>query len=199
MKNERKGIRGLWYYIWGHLFAAFMYDKKYLTGRWFAGRLNGLCAIGWEWVTRDALGRLFLGGNRDARFPVRQSCSVVHPENLVFHPDDLNNFQGSGQYYQAIGQIEIGKGSYIGPNVGLITSNHDPEKLSRHLPPKPIQLGEQCWVGMNSVIMPGVILGNRTVVGAGSIVTKSFPEGHCVIAGNPAKIIKVLNVEDDEN
>lgn len=43
---------------------------------------------------------------------------------------------------------------------------------------------------MNSVILPGVVLGEHTVVGAGSIVTKSFSEGYCVIAGNPAKIIK---------
>ena len=195
----RIAIRGLWYYTWGHIFSLFMYDKKYLTGRWFAGRLNGLCALGWEWVTQDAVGRLFIGGNRSARFPVRQSCCVVHPENLVFHPDDLNNFHGSGQYFQAIGKIEIGKGSYIGPNVGLITSNHDPEDLNRHLPPKPIQLGEHCWVGMNSVILPGVILGKRTVVGAGSIVTKSFPEGNCVIAGNPAKIIKRLNAAEEQS
>ena len=45
---------------------------------------------------------------------------------------------------------------------------------------------------MNSVILPGIVLGNHTIVGAGSIVTKSFPEGNCVIAGNPAKKIRDL-------
>ena len=46
---------------------------------------------------------------------------------------------------------------------------------------------------MNSVILPGVTLGEHTVVGAGSVVTKSFPDGHCVIAGNPAIIIRSLD------
>ena len=45
---------------------------------------------------------------------------------------------------------------------------------------------------MNSMILPGVTLGSHTVVGAGSVVTKSFPEGYCVIAGNPAKKIKAI-------
>ena len=45
---------------------------------------------------------------------------------------------------------------------------------------------------MNAMIMPGVELGPHTVVGAGAVVTKSFPEGHCVIAGNPAKLIKKI-------
>ena len=45
---------------------------------------------------------------------------------------------------------------------------------------------------MNSMILPGVVLGDRTIVGAGSVVTKYFPEGNCVIAGNPAKVIKVI-------
>lgn len=46
---------------------------------------------------------------------------------------------------------------------------------------------------MNSVILPGVILGDRTIVGAGSVVNKSFPEGNVIIAGVPAKIVKHLN------
>jgi acetyltransferase-like isoleucine patch superfamily enzyme len=48
---------------------------------------------------------------------------------------------------------------------------------------------------MGSEILPGVKLGDHTVVGAGSIVTKSFPEGHCVLAGNPAVIVKGIDSE----
>jgi len=51
------------------------------------------------------------------------------------------------------------------------------------------------WAGMNSVILPGVKLGSRTIVAAGSVVAKSFPEGYCVIAGSPAKIIRYLDKE----
>lgn len=46
---------------------------------------------------------------------------------------------------------------------------------------------------MNSVILPGVVLGDNTVEGAGSVVTKSFTEGHCVIVGNPARILRIID------
>lgn len=78
--------------------------------------------------------------------------------------------------------------------MGLITANHDINNPDLHTESKDIMLGEKCWIGMNSVILPGVTLGNHTTVGAGSIVTKSFPEGYCVIAGNPAIKIKDIDV-----
>lgn len=52
-----------------------------------------------------------------------------------------------------------------------------------------ITIGDSCFIGMNSILLPGVELGERTIVGAGSVVTKSFPEGNVVIAGNPARVI----------
>jgi acetyltransferase-like isoleucine patch superfamily enzyme len=51
---------------------------------------------------------------------------------------------------------------------------------------------------MNAVILPGVTLGENTIVGAGAIVTKSFPEGWCVLAGNPARVIRKLDPAKDQ-
>lgn len=58
---------------------------------------------------------------------------------------------------------------------------------------KKVVIGDKTWIGMNCLILPGVVLGPNTVVGGGSVVTKSFPLGHCVIAGNPAKLIKLID------
>jgi len=114
-------------------------------------------------------------------------------KNIIFDINDLNNFQGSGIYYQCFaGKIIIGKGSYIANNVGLITANHDVNNPDEHLPGKDIILGKSCWIGINSVILPGVKLEDNTIVGAGSIVTKSFPDGHCIIAENPARLIRKI-------
>lgn len=193
LKLLKNGIKGCWFSFWGHLFALFYYDKKYLTGKWFSGKLGGLCSTGWEWTARNGFARFLQGTNKGVRFPVSPQICVTGSQNIDFHPDDLNNFQTVGNYFQAIGKITIGHGTYIAPNVGLITANHDPADPDKHLAPKPITLGEKCWIGMNSVILPGVTLGDHTVVGAGSVVTKSFSEGHCVIAGNPARMIRKLD------
>jgi len=168
------------------------YDKKYLSGKWFSGRLGGIISIGWVWAYQDAKNCKRLGVNLDTPWPVSARSTVVCPQNITFHPDDLNNFQTHGCYFQGIGKIDIGKGTYIASNVGIITANHDLLDLDKHQEAKPVTIGEKCWIGINSVILPGVTLGPKTVVGAGSVVTKSFPEGNCVIAGNPAKMIKSL-------
>lgn len=60
-------------------------------------------------------------------------------------------------------------------------------------------IGRNCWIGMNAVILPGVKLGDYTIVGAGAVVTHSFPEGYCVIGGVPAKKIKDLDKDKIKN
>ena len=57
----------------------------------------------------------------------------------------------------------------------------------------PTKIGKHCWLGHSASVMPGIVLGDFTLVGAGAVVTKSFEEGYCVIAGNPAKIIRQLD------
>ena len=197
MKHFSRRVRAAFFGLWGKIVAAKSYDKAYLRGRWFEGRLGGLCATGWQWVVYDARGCKKLGVNRDVPWPVSPRTQVLGAENISFHPDDLNNFQTFGCYFQALGKITIGKGTYIAPNVGIITGNHDPMDPDKRLPPKPVMLGEKCWIGMNSVVLPGVTLGPHTVVGAGAVVTKSFPEGYCVIAGNPARMIRKLDIDHE--
>ena len=176
----------------GGVIARRVFDKKYICGKWFNSPYRGLGAIGWEWIVNDYRSCKLLGVNHDVPWPCSPRVQVVCPENITFHPDDLNNFQTFGSYFQAIGKISIGRGTWIAPNVGIITSNHDIHNPDKHLLPKEVVIGEHCWIGMNSMILPGVTLGSHTIVGAGSVVTMSFPEGNCVIAGNPARIIKVL-------
>lgn len=165
-------------------------DSKYFRG---GGKWKKFTGIGWRWILEDYYGCKKLHVNQDVRFPVSPRIKIAHPENIVFDSDDIVNFQGFGNYYQAFGKIVIGSGSYIAPNVGLITANHDVNNLEEHSEAKEIHIGKNCWIGMNSMILPGVILGDKTIVGAGSVVTKSFPLGNCVIGGNPAKIIKYLS------
>ena len=165
------------------------YDNKYLVGVWFEKNNKG-----WLWGSRNLYNQKIRGINKHIPWPVSNSIIINGPlENLIVHPDDYDNFQGYGVYYQCFSaKIIIGKGTQIANNVGFITANHNPLKVNEHLPGKDIVLGNDCWIGMNVVILPGVTLGDNTVVGAGSVVTKSFPSGHCIIAGNPAKVLKQL-------
>lgn len=180
-------------YVISNTIGLLCFDKKYLKGIYFQRSRSQ----GWAWVVRGIWFQKVFGFNRDVPWPVSPRITVGDYTNIEFHPDDLNNFQGNGTYFQAVdSKIVIGRGTWIASNVGLITSNHDLNDPGKRMEGKDIILGEKCWIGMNSVILPGVKLGHHTVVGAGSVVTKSFPNGYCVIAGNPAKIIKFLAVEE---
>lgn len=190
MVNIKRYLIGVRNYCIGHYYVWRYYDKRYTKNRWFKGRFNGICSRGWKWVVDCARGGKALGNIAQAPWPVDPRTTVVHSSNICFDFDDLNIFQSPGCYFQAHGKIVIGKGTWVAPNVGLITSNHNLSDLNLHSEPQDIVIGEKCWIGMNSMILPGVNLGSGTIVGAGSVVTHSFIEGNCIIVGNPAKIIK---------
>lgn len=165
--------------------AGFFFSRKYLRGRFFDSQFGG-----WIWVWRSLWTQKLVGINRHIPWPVSPSIAISNARNLIFHVDDINNFQTMGCYFQNFGAvIRIGRGTFIAPNVGIITSNHDKTNLDNHLPGQDVTIGERCWIGMNAVILPGVVLGPETIVGAGAVVTKSFPEGRCSLAGVPARVI----------
>lgn len=178
------------YYFISKMIMPMFYKKKYLLGRYFTqDNLQG-----YRWCWRCLLDQKVKGYNRHIPFPVHPTCVIGNIENIDFDVDNIDNFWKPGSYYQCWkGKISIGKGTWIAQNVGLITENHNINDLNEHDEPKNIIIGDNCWIGMNVVILPGVHLGNNTVVGAGAVVTKSFEEGNCVIAGNPAKIIKITH------
>ncbi len=182
-------IKKTFYYLFGVTIGRFFYSKDILKSRYFK-RPGGM---GWKWLFHCFIYQKIWGINRYTPWPVNFKNIVIAPENIKFHPDDLNNFMTQGNYFQALNaKLVIGHGTFIAPNVAIITENHDLKDPSKRAGSKDVIIGKNCWIGFNSVILPGVVLGDHTVVGAGSIVTKSFPEGNCVIVGNPARFLKKI-------
>lgn len=146
----------------------------------------------------DFLFRRVLRQNAKVKWAVHHTSTIHSPERLVLgkgvYPGD-----SPGTYINAANGCYIGDHTNLGPNVGIISANHDLVDNSRHTTALPIRIGRFCWLGMGSIILPEVTLGDFTIVGAGAIVTKSFPEGYCVLAGNPAKVIKQLNQQACES
>ena len=128
------------------------------------------------------------------------------PENLYIEPpfycDYGYNIQLGKNVYMNfnccildVSIVKIGDNTMFGPNVQIYTATHPLEYKARNSGleyAKPITIGKNVWVGGNTTICPGVTIGNNVVIGAASVVTKSFPDD-VVIAGNPAKVIKIID------
>ncbi|MBC5773753.1 sugar O-acetyltransferase [Pontibacter sp. KCTC 32443] len=91
--------------------------------------------------------------------------------------------------------VTIGSRTLFGPNVQIYTATHPlnyKERAAGLEYAKPITIGEDVWVGGSVVICPGVTIGDRSVIGAGSVVTKDIP-ADVFAAGNPCKVIRTLD------
>lgn len=117
-----------------------------------------------------------------------------------FHCDYGYNLQlGEGVYFNVncvvldAAKVTIGNHVFIGPGVQLYTATHPTNALERrtHQMAKPITIGNDCWIGGNAIICPGVSIGDGCTVGAGSVVTKDIPANSLAV-GNPARVIKKL-------
>ncbi|MGP1615255.1 MAG: sugar O-acetyltransferase [Pollutimonas bauzanensis] len=91
-----------------------------------------------------------------------------------------------------VAAIAIGNDVQIGPNVQLLTPTHpiDPDaRRSKLEAAKPIVIGDNVWLGGGAIVLPGVSIGENSVIGAGSVVTKDIP-ANTVAVGNPARVIR---------
>lgn len=138
---------------------------------------------------------------------------VFHPENIsignnicVGHNTILKGYYknemvigdhtwiGQGCFLHSAGGIKIGKAVGIGPMVKILTSAHKEQELSKpilfcDLEFKKVIIEDGCDIGIGSVILPGVKIGEGSIVGAGAVVTKDVP-AYSVVVGNPAGVIR---------
>ena len=105
------------------------------------------------------------------------------------------------------GEIRLGSDVFVGPNVSFLTPIHPlraEERNVRFAPDghpytleacKPILVEDRVWIGGNVVILPGVTIGDRCVIGAGSVVTKNIPAG-VIAVGNPCRVLRKVEESD---
>lgn len=107
-------------------------------------------------------------------------------------------FINHGAYLMDGARIAIGKDCFIGPNFGAYTAQHPllPAERNRCLERAlPITIGDNCWIGADVKIMPGVSIGEGTVIGAGSLVTKDIPAG-VIAMGSPCRVVREITEAD---
>ena len=91
-------------------------------------------------------------------------------------------------------KVKFGDNVFIAPNCGFYTAGHplDAETRNKGLEyAKPIEIGNNVWIGGNVIVLPGVKIGDNAVIGAGSVVNKDIP-ANVVAVGNPCKVIKEI-------
>lgn len=122
----------------------------------------------------------------------------IHPGSKIDYPWRLRMGEysslGKHTWVYCLDRITIGDSSCIGQDVYLLTGSHDVNSLQFDLVTKPIIIGSGVWVSTDCTILPGVVLADMTVVGAGAVVTKSTEEND-IIGGNPARFIKKRKIE----
>lgn len=124
---------------------------------------------------------------------VGEGSRIVAPMTIV-HGDKVrigrNAIVMPNSLMMASGTITIEDNVRMAAYVKLISNNHDPYDRMI-LTCMPVVLKRNCWIGAGAVILPGVTVGENSIVGVGSVVTKDVPD-NTVVAGNPAKFVKQL-------
>lgn len=150
-------------------------------------------------------------GNEDRERLMKESFAECGEGNYIEPPFYANwggahlHF-GSGIYANFCltlvddGNIYVGDNVLFGPNVTVATANHpiDPDLRRKGLQyVRDVHIGENAWIGAQTVILPGVTIGKNTVIGAGSVVTRDIPD-NTVAFGNPCRVVREIGERDRE-
>ncbi|WP_166647975.1 DapH/DapD/GlmU-related protein [Hymenobacter sp. UV11] len=128
---------------------------------------------------------------------IHLSCNILAPAYL-----SIGNNSSVGAYttiFAGFG-VSIGKNCLISTNCGISSVNHIQEAYIRYegdsaeaTGSKPVIIGDNVWLGMNTCVLPGITIGDNSIVGAGSVVTKNIPSNE-IWVGNPARFVKKLDM-----
>ncbi|KAI4851728.1 hypothetical protein E4T44_01957 [Aureobasidium sp. EXF-8845] len=169
---------------------------KLLTGRFRARKLASQynAPIPIEMTEEEMMSRRseilkqFFGSLGKNSF-IEPPLNVDYGCNILIGDDFFSNF---GLTILDCGLVEIGDRVLMGNNVSILAATHKTDVQSRRDGVEfalPVFIGDDCWIGANVSILPGVTIGNGCTIGAGSVVTKSIP-AFSVAVGSPARVIK---------
>ena len=116
-------------------------------------------------------------------------------KNITIEDDVYINF---GCVILDCAEVTIGKNTLLGPNIGIYAVNHvtdAEERINGGCYGKPVHIGKNVWLGGDVKILAGVSIGDNTIIGAGSIVTKDIPS-NVIAVGNPCKVIRQITEKD---
>jgi maltose O-acetyltransferase len=127
---------------------------------------------------------------------VRLGAVIWGLERCTFESEHVTIGPGSavnaGCWFEGHGPITVGRDVLVGPEVMIVTSNHDIDpdgQVARQATYAEVRIGDRCWIGARVMIMPGVTIGEGTVIGAGALVTKDCDPG-ALYVGVPARRVR---------
>ena len=166
-------------------------------------------------VRRLVAKRLFRAYNRttetdvEVREKIKTELFRSVGKNVFIEPDFIcelgsnitigdNVFINFGCIIFDMGEVTIGNNAMFGPRVGIYTTNHAfdaEERIANVVVSKPIHIGNRVWLSADVKIVQGVTIGDNSIIGAGSVVTKDIPP-NVIAAGNPCRVIREITEKD---